>query len=372
MQQAIASGQLAIRGAADLLSMLSHPYPAAPPLGPGHPQGHPGSTTNTANGPAPFMKTFVLNDQGWLGEENPSPQREPVHREPEWRLPEAPAATVAASAARRLTDAVLRGDLQGLSALLNEPATIAQINAEDGAGKSALDHALDRKDFRAARLLVRHGARFIDDHLLQPKLLVNLINANELEFAKEVANYRQRVKANYHLPHDHQMMQSALFMSIIAGDAELAVLLVPGGQIFELRDPLGGGVLHYGAISANPLMLPSLLARMPADLQPRRAILNAARNDGRTPLIQAVLSNRPTALAALLRAGAGVDLSDRKGDTALHKAAREGMLDIGRLLLARDARVDLENRERQTPMALARQYGRPDFVQLLQSFGARA
>ena len=295
---------------------------------------------------------------------------EPLHSQPAWNVPGTASATYVPPPDLRLINAVLRDDLPGLVMLLNQDAVAVPLDVEDVTGRSALDHALERKNFQAAQLLVRHGAKCADDDLLQPQLLVDLIMAGEMSFARDVAASRRRLTANHHLPDDHRQLQEAVFKSIAAGDVDLVALLADP-RLFELHDSLGANALHYGVISPNPQMLPSLLTRLPLDEQQKRQLLNRGRIDGRTPLIQATLSNRPTAVAVMLRAGASPDMVDRKGDSALHKAAREGLLDVGRLLLAGGARTDLINHEQQTPLAMARQYGRPDFVQLLQAFGER-
>ena len=367
VQSAAASGK------ADLLSMLVvHPYLAAPALVPGT-QTSVAGVASQNTGPAPLMKTYRFGEYGWLEEQASQPRRkdvEPMHEEPGWRAPPSSASVPATPPEMPLVGAILRDDLAGLAAWLKRPSAAALIDAEDATGSSALDYAVERKNFEAVKLLVRHGARFDDEQLLDPQLLFSLISAGDNEFAREVAAYRQRIKPLYELPDDHLTMKETLFLAIMAGDVALVSLLADA-QLFALRDQGGANALHYGVISPNPIMLSSLLARLPADAHQKRLLLNMGRIDGRTPLMQATRSNRSTAVAVLLRAGASPDVADGKGDSALHKAAREGLLDVGRLLLAAGARIDLANHEQQTPLAMARQYGRPDFVQLLQAFGGR-
>lgn len=363
----------AASGKADLLHMLAaQPYPAAPAVMPGA-RATVACVSSQNTGPGPLMKTYVFGEYGWLEEQASQAWRkdaEPMHEEPGWRAPASSASVSTPPSEVPLVSAILRDDLPGLSALLKRPSPSAPIDAEDATGRSALDYAVDRKNFEAVKLLVRHGAKFDDQQLLDPQLLFRLISAGDIEFAREVATYRQRVKGLYHLPDDHLTMKETLFLAIMAGDVALVSLLADA-QLFALRDQGGANALHYAVNSRNPMMLSALLARLPADPHQKRQLLNMGRTDGRTPLMQAIRSNRSTAVVVLLRAGASPDVTDGKGDSALHKAAREGLLDVGRLLLATGARIDLVNREQQTPLAMARQYGRPDFVQLLQAFDER-
>jgi len=79
----------------------------------------------------------------------------------------------------------------------------------------------------------------------------------------------------------------------------------------------------------------------------------------------------------LLDAGAEVD-AHKRGQTALHWAARGGQVEMAELLLARGAAVEARarltagERETTTPLALARQGGHAAMVELLRRHGARA
>jgi|GEM_PF-1157688 len=77
----------------------------------------------------------------------------------------------------------------------------------------------------------------------------------------------------------------------------------------------------------------------------------------------------------LLDAGAEVD-AHKRGQTALHWAARGGQMEMAELLLARGAAVDARawlttgERETTTPLALARKSGHAAMIELLQRHGA--
>ena len=321
----------AASGKADLSHLLAvHPYPSAPAVVHGTRATFAGISSQNA-GSVPQMRAYVFGEHGWLEEEASQSRREdvePMHEEPGWRVPASSASMSTPPSEAPLVSAVLRDDLAGLSALLKRLSAAALINAEDATGSSALDHAVDRKNFEAVKLLVRHGAKFDDVQLLDPQLLFDLITAGDMEFAREVAAYRQRVKALYHRPDDHLTMKDTLFLAITAGDVVL-VSLIADAQLFALRDQGGANALHYAVISPNPLMLTSLLARLPADAHQKRQLLNLGRADGRTPLMQAIRSNRSTAVAVLLRAGASPDVVDvniRHGDALVGAPSEESLV----------------------------------------------
>ncbi len=79
----------------------------------------------------------------------------------------------------------------------------------------------------------------------------------------------------------------------------------------------------------------------------------------------------------LLDAGAAVD-AHKRGQTALHWAARRGEMEMAELLLARGAAVEARawlttgERETTTPLALALQGGHAAMAELLRRHGARA
>lgn len=320
----------------------------------------------------PLIKAFTVDSIGRWSEQpaaTSSSSTEVVQGEPVWRR--RPADEVAAQPQLMLIDAVLGNQAGQLAQLLNDPEIVTHIDTEDETGSSALDHALERRNFPFARLLLGQGAKVADDMALDAALLSDLIAAGEMHLALEVTKLRRNLTENAReSPQEFQRWQVPLFKAICAGHVGL-VRQLADPQALQFRDRLGGNVLHFATHSPESLVLASLLARLPDEPLHRARILEAVRTDGRTPLIEGVIASRPTAVAALLRAGAQVDAVDDCGDTALHKAARAGHLEIGRLLLAAGARTDICNRMGQDPAATAGSNGRPEFIQLLQAFSVQ-
>lgn len=67
--------------------------------------------------------------------------------------------------------------------------------------------------------------------------------------------------------------------------------------------------------------------------------------------------------------GADVGVRTRKGDTALHAAARAGFCELARVLLGASVDVNARNAAGRTPLHEARERERHDMVVLLRSSG---
>jgi ankyrin repeat protein len=68
----------------------------------------------------------------------------------------------------------------------------------------------------------------------------------------------------------------------------------------------------------------------------------------------------------LLDAGAHVEIQQGEvGETALHQAAREGWIEVARLLLDRGAKIDWCDQDHRTALCLAVACGREEMVQML-------
>jgi len=117
-----------------------------------------------------------------------------------------------------------------------------------------------------------------------------------------------------------------------------------------------GVLLALGACSRPPV--------------PTKAELSARDAAGQTAAHRAARDGRARELAALLDAGADLELPDDQGRTALHWAAIGGSTDAARLLLDRGARVAARAHYDMTPLHWAALAGQPKVAAILLARGA--
>ena len=87
---------------------------------------------------------------------------------------------------------------------------------------------------------------------------------------------------------------------------------------------------------------------------------------GQVPLHFATLFGRDKAVAAILNAGAVVNVYDNQGQTPLHLAAKNGLTECARVLLDHNADMLAKDDEGRTPLDLASKHGMTDCKALLR------
>ena len=96
-------------------------------------------------------------------------------------------------------------------------------------------------------------------------------------------------------------------------------------------------------------------------------------NEGRTPLVSAVLGNSVGVLALLLESGADPNMRDNDGWTPLHFAAQESMQEMARILVGRGADPNMQDNDGATPLWRAVQGARDrtELCNILRQAGAK-
>lgn len=88
------------------------------------------------------------------------------------------------------------------------------------------------------------------------------------------------------------------------------------------------------------------------------------------PIKQALSTNNPNRIRALLAAGANINTQYEGHETALEKATRDGNLEVVKILLENGAEVDHQYND-YSPLYTATMYNHTDIVALLLAFGAQ-
>ncbi|KAL4640477.1 Cyclin-dependent kinase 4 inhibitor B [Arapaima gigas] len=96
------------------------------------------------------------------------------------------------------------------------------------------------------------------------------------------------------------------------------------------------------------------------------ASVDAVNRFGRTP-IQVMMMGSTAVAQLLLGHGANPNVQDSTGTSPLHDAAREGFLDIVRILCSFHANPHLLDMWERRPVDLARERGHQEVVAFLQS-----
>ena len=293
-----------------------------------------------------------------------------------------------AEADSALLDTASGGHLEVLKVLRTRSK--ADVNAQDGQGRTALYHAASARDddYKASgkemlrylldeganpnlqsrdggplhqaavyshleimELLLAHGADPTDGTCgwtpLSMAIKYNSPEAACLLLRTPVADAKQRQDARI----------SALWVVCRKGDRELALLVLDAG----LAD-----LDQADATGRSPLLIAVAGGHVPTA---RLLVRRGARHDvpdaeGRLPLHLAAHAGYDLLVRDLLRAGAPPDGRDGKGDTAMCLAAAAGHGKVVRQLLEGGASLEAENKFGDTPMDLAEEGGKEDVVKV--------
>ena len=153
-----------------------------------------------------------------------------------------------------------------------------------------------------------------------------------------------------------------LFIAAQEGHRELAADLLAAGALVNAAREDGVTPLHLATQQGHRELV--------ADLLTAGALVNASFKNGSTPLYIAVKEGHREMVAVLLAAGALVDAPRKNGATPLHVAAQNGHREMVADLLAAGAAVDAMRKDGQTPLYIAARNGHRELAADLLIAGA--
>lgn len=193
----------------------------------------------------------------------------------------------------------------------------ADVNAETRTGATALHCAAWQGRVDAAKLLISHGAN---------------VNAKD------------------------RMGNTPLRHAAMCGYKELARLLIAEGA--DIPVPL----VHWAAFMGESGKVNSHLEK--------GTDVDAKDDNGRTPLLFAVLGSEREVAEFLLAKGADVNARGRNNETLLHVVAERGRKDMAEFLIAKGAEVDAKAEGNDTPLLYAVMVGNKGMAETLLTHGA--
>ncbi|XP_038151183.1 caskin-2-like isoform X2 [Cyprinodon tularosa] len=125
------------------------------------------------------------------------------------------------------------------------------------------------------------------------------------------------------------------------------------------QDSDGFSALHHAALTGTTELLAALLEA--------GATVDIKDTNGMRPLHYAAWQGKAESVLALLRSGAAVNGASVDGHIPLHLAAQYGHYEVSEMLLQHQSNPCLVNRTKKTPLDLACEFGRAKVVQLLLS-----
>ncbi|KAJ8425666.1 hypothetical protein Cgig2_015334 [Carnegiea gigantea] len=177
---------------------------------------------------------------------------------------------------------------------------------------------------------------------------------------------RKRTMAYYSSSSGKNSTQDRLLSAAFRGDLELLKKLAEelnnGGGIAkvlkEVGDSGGKGALHYAVAGEGKTLICKYL------VEELKLDVNVQDETGETPLIGSTLDGDYAISAYLLKHGADPNVTNDKGFTPLHLAAKKGRTDLMQLFIVKGAKVDAEA-VIGTPLQGAAAHGVKDSVEFL-------
>jgi uncharacterized protein len=234
-----------------------------------------------------------------------------------------------------VADAAMRGDREGVRAAI---ARKADVNATQVDGTTALHWAAERDDLVMADLLIKAGARAV----ARSREGVTPLQLAAVNGSASMIDRLLKAGADANTPLT-TAGDTALMMAARTGkSAALRVLVEAGGNV-NAKETWGGTTALMWAVAEGHSEAAKLLIDAGADVNARSNYVAAANGrgfEGRTPLANRAGDARPEEFAS-------------GSLTPLMFAAREGRIELARLLVGARADIDAGAGDGKTALAMA-------------------
>jgi len=251
----------------------------------------------------------------------------------------------------RLAEAAQSGDMSAVRALLAEKV---DVNVPLGDGTTALHWVVRADDVNTADLLVQAGA--------DPKI-ANRHGVTPLELAcinGSAAMIARLLDAGVDPNSVNPSGQTALMIASRTGNPEAVQVLLDRGAAVNAQDTVAQQTALMWAVTEDHAEAVRLLLSRHADVNARTLVVETppttagnlqgvgrAQNrekpvpqGGMTPLLYAARDGRLEIARLLLAAGASVNQTEANGSTPLLLAIANGQVDVAKLLLEKNADVN--------------------------------
>jgi ankyrin repeat protein len=273
-------------------------------------------------------------------------------------------ASIAAAATGDVAEAAKRGDRAAVQAAL---ARKADVNLAEPDGTTALHWAVEHDDLEMTDLLLRAGARVT----VRTREGVTPLQLASINGSARVIDRLIKAGADPRAPFN-ATGDTALMMAARTGKTDALRVLLESGSEANAKETWGGTTALMWAVAEGHADAARLLIAAGADVNARSAYVAAANGrgfEGRTPntnraetrseefasgwltpLMFAARDGRVELARMLVDAGADVDAGAGDGKTALAMAIFNGNFDVASLLVSRKADVNKADAQRFTPL----------------------
>jgi serine/threonine protein kinase len=237
----------------------------------------------------------------------------------------------------------------------------AQVDAQDGRGRTALYRATAEGKQEAMRLLLARKAnpnQPANDGSTPLLAAITFGHTSAMKLLLDSGAQIDLADAQGTTP----LMLAAEGTAFIPNNAPLVETLLNKNAQIDAQDARGRSALYRAAAEGKTDAMRLLLDH--------KADVNLKANDGSTPLLQAVTFGKLAAVQLLLERGALVDLADASGNTPLMVAA-EGTAFLPNnaplvtTLLTSKAKVDAQDARGRSPLYRAAAEGKEDAMRIL-------